>query len=125
MPDFGGAYAWICRDGKEHFGVGGNIAGFGGWCGDFPISNTLEQAFEVWQSTFEAAGVRSELAHRFEWDSFHEEGLRLAHALKAELGNEVRVIYEKPYEDPWKDDDERREILPGGMVRHLAGRGSL
>jgi hypothetical protein len=125
MPDYGCVYAWVREDGREHRGVGGSIADTCGWYGDQPISDGLHQDFARWQSMFESADLRSKTSHLFDWPAFHDEGLRLAHALKAELGDAARVIYEKPYEDSGRDDQERREILANGAVRNLPGRKAI
>lgn len=125
MPDYAGPYAWIREDGKEHRGVGGSIADVYGWAGPHPISEELHQSFAHWQQKFERADLRRDAAHLFDWTSFNDEGLRIAHALKAELGDVARVIYEKPFEDPGRDIDERQEMLAGGEVRLLPGRKAM
>lgn len=125
MPDYTGQYAWIREDSREHRGVGGSIADVYGWGGPHQISDALHQAFAHWQQKFEHANLYREAAHLFDWESFHTEGLALAHALKAELGDAARVIYEKPFEDLGKDLDERQEILAGGGVRMLLGRKAI
>ena len=132
MPDHGGAYAWLRADDvPPWYGVGGNIAGFGGWGGDQPISDDLEEAFITWQSEFESyAWVETESPagsrySRFDWASFHARGLELVTRLKAELGDSATVIYEKPCEDIGCDVNERTEVLAGGGLKPLPSRKEL
>ncbi len=127
MPDFGGAYGWIIRDGDESHGVGGNHACQCGWVGDHSISETLHQAFAEWQLIFELDDSLLEDSHQssFDWDSFHETGLKLCFQLKQELGDDVRIIYLKPYEDPNSEQNMRVEILLDGDVLELPNRNVL
>ncbi len=132
MPDYGQAYAWRWRDEvPAGAGVGGNIAGFGGWGGDQPISPELENAFIAWQDEFEAYDwVETDSPagnnySRFNWPWFHDRGIDLAIRLKAELGDTAIVIYEKPYEDPGRDLAERTEVLAGGKLKPLPSRRKL
>jgi hypothetical protein len=34
------------------------------------------------------------------WDGFRRQGIALARRLKADLGDQVRVVYDMPAEDP-------------------------
>ncbi len=123
MPDYGGAYGWIIRDGDESNGVGPNHADSEGWGGDHPISAGLHEAFVQWQSLFEGATLADdETALRFDWESFHAQGIVLCQRLKAELGDAVRIVYEKPFEDPKRAQEDRREILADGSLLRLPGR---
>lgn len=56
------------------------------------------------------------------WRSFHKLGLELSLRLKQELGDTVRIIYEKPFGDPDKAKDDRREILSNGTLLPLPCR---
>jgi hypothetical protein len=125
MPDYGRAYGWVIRDGDESQGVGPNSAGFGGWGGDHPISDELSEAFDDWQSQFEQAAWFDENRQPFDWPCFHAQGIALARRLKAELGDVVRIIYQKPFEDPCREIDERREVLVDGSLIALPGRMQL
>lgn len=121
MPDFGGAYGWH-KDNNDHAGVGGNHADTGGWHNEIGISNSLHEQFAAWQSEFESAGMGSREFVDFDWVDYHRRGISLSHRLKAELGGQAVVIYEKAYEDPCHHDAERREILASGGVKILPGR---
>jgi hypothetical protein len=124
MPDFGGAYGWIIRDGDETHGVGGCHACQSGWVGEHPISETLHQAFSEWQLIFERSSWQDNYQSS-DWDSFHATGLKLCFQLKQELGDDVRVIYEKPFEDPNREQHERLEILIDGNILELLNRNAL
>jgi hypothetical protein len=125
MPDYGRAYGWIIKDGDETRGVGPNHAGFGGWGGDHQISDDLQDSFSEWQDVFESADCLPAEPLKFAWDSFHAQGVALARRLKVELGEAARVIYEKPYEDPAREIDERREVLLDGSLFLLKSRSEL
>lgn len=126
MPDFGFApYAWIKRPGSTPAGVGGNCADCHEWSGDHPISHELQQAFSAWVLEFERAPFTDDRRLVLDWESFHRRGLDLSRQLKAELGDAVAVIYEKPHEDPARDVDERREILADGTLLVLPSRHEL
>lgn len=122
-PDYGGAYGWIIRDGDESNGWGPCIACSSGWGGDHPISEGLHQKFADWQLLFERdvdplATDNSD----FDWLAFHARGLQLCVWLKQEIGDAARVIYEKPFEDPNSDDDNRLEVLQDGVFKQLLNR---
>lgn len=124
MPDYGGAYCWsITGDAEAHAGVGP--------CSCLPRvqkgmrkhPHPLEQDFEQWQSQFEDIPVGS--FDGFDWEGFHREGIALSRKLKKSLGVDVRVVYEKAYEDPNNGVDERREILTNGSLKSLASRNEV
>lgn len=121
MPDFGGAYGWR-KDNIDNTGVGGSHADTSGWCDDIGISVSLHERFAAWQAEFESAGMSSRDFADFDWVEFHHRGILLSHQLKAELGEQAVIIYEKAFEDPCHHDAERREILAGGGVRILPSR---
>jgi hypothetical protein len=122
MPDYGmAAYAWIKKPGDIANNVGGNIADATGWLGEHPISKELEADLAVWAIEFERE-VNEETEKTFNWLDFHSRGIVLSRRLKAELGPDVRVIYEKPYEDHDCAIEERREILPDGSIKLLDSR---
>lgn len=115
MPDYGGAYGWVNRDGTD--ALGPNHADTSGWGGDHPISEELQEAFAAWQTEFE--GARNEWdagIALLDWPRFHERGMALARRLKTELGDAARIYYEKPCEDPNQRLAERVEILVDGTV---------
>jgi hypothetical protein len=127
MPDFGGAYGWTIEDGDENTGVGVNHAGYYGWEGEHSISESLQKAFAEWQLIFDKDDSLWQNSHQssFDWDSFHATGLKLCFLLKQELGDDVRIIYEKPFEDPNREQHERLEILLDGNVLELPNRNAL
>ncbi len=115
MPDYGGAYGWINREGTD--ALGPNHADTSGWCGDHSISDELQADFAAWQTEFEAAPMDWDAGTALlDWPRFHERGMALARRLKAELGDAVRIYYEKPVEDPNQRINERVEILAGGAI---------
>lgn len=115
MPDYGGAYGWINREGTDTLGP--NHADTSGWGGDHSISDELQADFAAWQTEFERATNEWEAGIALlDWPRFHERGIALARRLKAELGDAVRIYYEKPVEDPNQRNNERVEILAGGAI---------
>lgn len=115
MPDYGGAYGWINREGTD--ALGPNHADTSGWGGDHPISEELQESFAAWQTGFERAQNDWEAGIALlDWPRFHERGMALARRLKAELGDVARIYYEKPVEDPNQRVNERVEILADGTV---------
>ena len=129
MPDFGmSPYAWIKDDSDKTTWVGAYLAdalsGFEG--SDFKVSATLVTDFAAWASWFEREAVGNS-ALAMDWDEFHRQGIALARRLKAELGDQVRVVYDTPVEDPsyrtYRGVDVRTEILPGGELKLVAFRG--
>jgi hypothetical protein len=105
MADFGnGPYAWLKEDSDARSGVGVNIAdalcGFGGM---FPVSAELETDFAEWVVFFE----RCHDLPAFDWSEFHVRGMALALRLNHELGGTFRVVYDKPFEDPFHAADGR------------------
>ena len=123
-PEYGGAYCWIIRNGDESQGLGPNHASsLFGWGGDHPISDGLQTKFEDWQLLFERdVPLWVEVDTDFDWKAFHERGLELCFWLKQEIGDAARIIYEKPFADPDKAMDDRREVLKDGTLLPLPGR---
>jgi hypothetical protein len=122
MPDYGNAaYAWMKIPGEIANNVGQNIADATGWYGKHPISKELEADFILWAIEFERE-VNEETEVIFHWLDFHSRGIALTQRLKVELGADVRVIYEKPYEDHEYAIEERREILLDGSFKLLESR---
>lgn len=121
MPDYGMAsYAWVKNSGDMTSGVGGAVADATGWYGAHPLSKDLAADLSEWAIEFERnAECEVEAKMSFDWHKFHERGLTLARRVKAELGSDVRIIYEKPSEDPGCAVDERREILPDGSIKRV------
>lgn len=120
MPDYGGAWGWVSRDG--HPGTGSCHASGSYWGGDHPITKDLAEEFERWQGRFEGARQlpSSNFALDLDWESFHEEGLSLTRRLKMHLGDSVRVLYMKPIEDRRQSRERCLEILAGGMTRAIS-----
>ena len=119
MADFGTAYGWTKRDGAiDKYGVGGNHADSVGWLGEHEIPEELHKEFVGWQGPFERSDVYEEdEAAKFPWEEFNKKGLELCRKLKAVLGDEVRVCYEKAHEEhPYADEHERQEVLLDGSI---------
>lgn len=128
MPDFGnGPYAWIKDADDDTCWVGGctadALSGFE--FSDYKVSAALEADFAAWMTWFgrEALG---DAALSMDWNSFHEQGFALAKRLKAELGDQVRVVYDKPVEDPaYKlraPTQVRMEVLSDGTLKPITLR---
>lgn len=101
MPDFGnGPYGWIkCAD-DESCAVGGNfvdaVCGFEG--SEYTVSADLERDFAAWVWWFEIGCRHRDDRAAFDWPEFHRQGLTLTIRLKAEIGDQARVMYDKPFE---------------------------
>lgn len=122
MPDFGnGPYAWLKDDGDTTAYVGGNIADAvsGFEFSGYRVSNALEAEFRAWMILF---GNHSD-SSAFDWPSFHRQGMALGKRLKDELGDQVRVVYDKAAEDPsyvmGASTEIRTEILADGSLRPI------
>lgn len=113
MPEYGGAYGWINRDGADTLGP--NHADHAGWGGDHAITDGLHEDFAVWQAEFERARFDLDhVANSIDWRAFHERGMDLTRRLKAELGNAAEVFYVKPLEDPNYLWMHRVEVMDDG-----------
>lgn len=127
MPDFGEAYCWRSKDDEAD-----RLLWVGACCG-LPMvrkgtkmrAHPLTAEFIEWQSDFEALMPWSDDCAKFDWRSFHREGIRLARKLKRALGDSCRVVYEKPMEDPGNRYNERREILLDGTLKTLISRREI
>lgn len=125
MPDFGMApYAWERDEADEHRGVGGAITD--SVCGSentpYKVSAQLQRDFREWALHFERNAMYPET---IDWKRFHETGLALAKRLKAEIGDQARVVYERPYEDPIGRRLAPVEFLADGTLRRLPARRTL
>lgn len=122
MTDYGGAYGWIVRDGNDML-LGSNFACSRGWGGEYPISAELEADLANWQSDYNSTGwLKDRGRASFDWRRFHVQGIELTRRLKIEMGDRVRVIYEKVFEDPCHYIEERREVLNDGSLLPLPNR---
>lgn len=117
MPDYAGAYAWI----KDHDSslVGGMIASRYGWSAKPNISDGLHDKFCDWQELFEQHD------EAMDWEGFHLRGLQLSFWLKDEVGAALDVVYQKPYEDPQREIDERRLIKADGSFEPMPSSADL
>lgn len=88
------------------------------YCEDDPISEELWKLFSPWAREFNQTMYNSHTLDpdRWDWAAFHERGLQLTRLLKAEVGDEYRVVYSKPVEDPAFKQDEYREVLADGTI---------
>ena len=121
MADWFNMYGFLLDDGDETRGIGSLHADDLGWIAYPPISDNLHCAFVEWQSLF-AHDCESKL---FDWGSFHKKGIELCILLKKELGDTVRVVYEKSFEDPNKNLNDRREILNNSRLKILRSREEI
>ena len=118
MVDYGMApFLWLV-DEPGHESVGVNICDGTSWDESFPMSKGLWQKFADWAIEFDRTSFYSENfnADSWDWIAFHKRGLQLSRSLKEEVGDAYRVIYDKPYEDPNHQIDERIEILADGRL---------
>lgn len=88
MADYGCAYAWDA-DGVE---CGLNHLG---------VPKELEQKFIDWANWFNKSEEQE-----VDWEMFHQAGISLAQKLKHAVGDEVQVVYQRPYEDPNQDGQQ-------------------
>ncbi len=91
MADYGCAYAWDAAGvecGLRHLGV----------------PEELEQKFIDWANWFN----KSE-EEELDWQMFHRAGISLAQELKQVVGEQVEVLYHRPFEDP--NQDERQVMI--------------
>jgi len=91
MADYGWAYAWDAAGvecGLRHLGV--------------PAQ--LEQKFIDWANWFN----KSE-DEELDWKMFHRAGISLAQELKRVVGEQVEVLYHRPFGDP--NQDERQIMI--------------
>ena len=117
MPDYGNApFLWRV-DRSNEGGVGGCLCDGTYWDKSFPISEGLWRMFADWAIAFDKTeSTRTSYASCWDWTRFHTRGLQLARLLKEEVGDSYRVVYEKPFEDPDHNTDERTEILADGSL---------
>jgi hypothetical protein len=114
MADFGmGPFAWLRHD--DSGGVGGCIAdAFGGFYeNEFSVSDGLTRDFAEWARKFERTAYNNP---DFPWKAFHAEGIALTRRLKNEIGNQARVLYCRPMEDPDRVSDRYAEFLVNGSM---------
>ena len=121
-----GEYAWEKDAVDDTTYVGGDIADAvdGFKHSSYMVSAALEADFADWAEWFEREAAGDAL--RMDWDSFNRQGLDLARRLKAELGDQVRVVYDKPIEDPGyvpgARAEVRTEILADGTLNPITLR---
>jgi hypothetical protein len=146
MDDYGtGALLWLNWIGADNIGAGDRCcsAGYryedeGYRCGLHPMSNELFEALKEWTATVADAprtegtlidpddpmssGYLVKPAVMLNWSDFHARGLKLTRRLKQEVGAAFRVIYEKSWADPARQDGQRFEVLDDGSVVSLPPR---
>lgn len=77
----------------------------------------LVEDFEGWHLAYTRNAYEYEQGRRpFDWKSFHSVGIQLSVRLKQAMGDDVRVFYEKPVEDPNNHLNQRREVLIDGQL---------
>lgn len=135
MADFGmGPLLWLNWTGDNDFGVGGNCCDSVSRCGGHPMSDALFEAFRRWIVELETApwtegalinpddqfsGYIVKPAPILDWTDFHVRGIALAKWLKRDVGAAFRVIYEKSWADPARQDGQRFEALDDGSAVSL------
>ena len=105
----------------------GSVIGADGYWGDEerPISRMLEYDILAWQRIYEAACSEAQFwapDMDIDWALLHKNGLNLACRIKEQLGDAVRLLYERPIEDPDANINGRFEILAGGEIIQLPNR---
>ncbi|MHC9247750.1 hypothetical protein [Aeromonas jandaei] len=85
------------------------------------MSEELWRQFSYWTIAFDRTRFEGDCVdpNGWDWPAFHERGLYLAKLLKEEVGDAYQVIYVKPWEDPYREQDERTEILTKGRILRL------
>ena len=124
MADYGNApFLWLV-DAPHQAGVGRNICDGTGWDDGCLLSEGLWRKFADWAIEFDRTSFYSDDfdSSGWDWEAFHERGLRLTRWLKEEVGDAYRVIYQKPGEDPNCRMDERREVMSDGTLPELGSR---
>ena len=117
MADCGvGEFLWRRDSADVDGGVGSN-------CGSLfnesyvppGISAALYSEFFAWARWYMKAmpGYGHE-GWLIDWDAFNQEGIRLAHRLKDELGDSAQVQYIHAFYDPDRDKDPIAINYPGG-----------
>ncbi|MFM2007088.1 MAG: hypothetical protein RLZZ09_2743 [Pseudomonadota bacterium] len=119
-PDYICDWAFINPDEPEKGGAVLAIGSDDDWCGEVPLPPELIRQCHDWSSEFSWAPLDENLHSQLDWVDFHRRGKALAVAIKNVLGPDVRVIYEKPFEDPSHKCDTRVEILSDGSCRPLS-----
>ncbi len=120
MADFGTAYGWIKEDGRiEESYVGPCHANSDSWRGAHEIPKDLHSEFVKWQNLFENEPLYDDRAAAgFDWNSFNKKGLELCRELKAFLGENARVCYQRASEENLSEAEcERYEILADGSIK--------
>lgn len=128
MPDYGGAFDWVhtADPTSDYTYLGGGPQITEVWDEVHRMYETLEGELQRWQGDFERADLfNEESAAAFDWARFHRDGLALARRVRAMLGPQFRVVYEKPGEDPDCAVDERREGMLDGGLRALPSRDEV
>ena len=125
MSDFGmSPYAWERDEADEHRGVGGaitdSVCGFDNT--PYKVSAELQRDFREWAVYFEQHALNP---RSLDWQEFNRAGLELAKRLKAEIGDQARVLYEAPYEDPIGRRLRPVEILANGSLERMPLRGRV
>lgn len=116
MADFGNApFLWL---------NGGNICDATYWDESFPMSEGLWRKFAAWAIEFEQTGhylldSNADFWNDWDWVAFNARGLQLSCWLKEEVGDEYRVVYDKPCEDPNHRINGYTEILADGRLAPL------
>jgi len=146
MDDYGtGSLLWLNWIGADNLGAGGRgceinyrYENSGYRCGLHPLSDELFKAFKEWiaagadASSTDGALVNPDdpmfsdylvkPAIILNWSDFHVRGLELAQRLKEEVGAAFRVIYEKSFADPARENGQRFEVFDDGSIIELPPR---
>jgi hypothetical protein len=97
MADYGG-FAWIGEENEGRKVMGDCIADAdSGFIDDITVSAELQRDLGEWSTYFETNTINNP---EFDWQSFNARGLLLSQALFAEIGEQFKVVYQKPFEDP-------------------------
>lgn len=111
-PDFTGI--WACISDPEHEDYGLPVGDGDDWAGCRPLPKGLIDRFAKWQAKFESSPFDADLYVVMDWPAFHAEGMELSLAIKAALGDDVVVIYEKAFEDRHQEEPRRVEVFVDG-----------
>ncbi|WP_171100079.1 hypothetical protein [Ruegeria sp. HKCCD7255] len=119
MADFG-CFGWRHRGPENEVNppLGGGIWDGYYWIDeDAVIDEELRLDLRAWHARFELGNSGSdEHCFKFDWKSFHSEGVAFCCRLNAAFGSTVRIRYEKPVEDPTHRGRSPAQIEADGRV---------
>lgn len=121
-PDYICDWGFINPDDPDKGGPVLPIGSYDDGDGEHALPVELIQECHAWAREFSWAPNDGKGHVELDWDDFHRRGRALASAIKQMLGPDVRVIYEKAFEDPNHATEECLEVLMDGSYQLLPPR---